>query len=137
MAPSCNALTTTEDDLPGPNPLQSSSYIPQGFPKKMSHETAKTSGCPSVCVPRKIDWELSTELSNFFRSNLHDLLSLDPSQLGLDRIHTSLQKTMLTPCKDVKSFGGKYIVGCKIHDGHKYVCVNKLLEDIEQHRVSI
>ena len=44
---------------------------------------------------------------------------------------------MLTPCKDVKSFGGKYIVGCKIHDGHKYVCVNKLLEDIEQHRVSI
>ena len=48
MAPSNNALTTTEDDLPGPKPLQASSYIPPGIPKKVSHETAKTSGCPSV-----------------------------------------------------------------------------------------
>ena len=42
---------------------------------------------------------------------------------------------MLTPCKDIKPFGGKYVGHCKIFDGHKYVCVDRLLEDIENERV--
>ena len=31
-----NASTTTENDHPGPNPLQGHPYIPQGAPKKVS-----------------------------------------------------------------------------------------------------
>ena len=42
---------------------------------------------------------------------------------------------MLTPCNDIKPFGGGYIDFCKIYDGHKYICVDKLLEDVEKQRV--
>ena len=43
---------------------------------------------------------------------------------------------MLTPCKDIKPLGGKYRNICKIFDGHKYVCIDKLLEDVQKNRVS-
>ena len=36
-----NALTTTENDHPEPNPLQGHSYIPQGSQKKVSGKSAK------------------------------------------------------------------------------------------------
>ena len=75
-------------------------------------------------------------LRSFFRSNLDEIYSLQPSQLGHDRIHRILQKRMLTPCKDIKPFGGKYVDICQIFDGHKYVCVEKLLEDVEKKRAS-
>ena len=42
---------------------------------------------------------------------------------------------MLTPCKDIKPFGGGYMGFCKISDGHKYICVDKLLEDVKNQRV--
>ena len=41
-----NAKTKTENDHPGPNPLQGHTYIPQGFQKK-DGESAKKSGHPS------------------------------------------------------------------------------------------
>ena len=40
--------TQTENDHPGPNPLQGHTYIPQGFQKKVTGESAKKSGCPKV-----------------------------------------------------------------------------------------
>ena len=46
-----------------------------------------------------------------------------------------LQKRMLTPCKDIEPFGGKYVGHCKIVDGQKYNCVDRLLEDIENEQV--
>ena len=36
-----NAQTITENNHPGPNPLQGHSYIPQGFQKKVTGESAK------------------------------------------------------------------------------------------------
>ena len=42
---------------------------------------------------------------------------------------------MLTPCKDIEPFEGKYVGHCKIVDGQKYNCVDRLLEDIENERV--
>ena len=43
-----NALTTTENDHPEPNPLQGHSYIPQGSQKKVSAKSVKKSGRPSA-----------------------------------------------------------------------------------------
>ena len=67
---------------------------------------------------------------------MNDLVSANSFQLGQDSIHALLQKRMLTPCKDIKPFGGGYMGFCKISDGHKYICVDKLLEDVEKQRVS-
>ena len=47
-----NALTTTENDHPEPNPLLGHSYIPQGTPKKVSCESSKKSGRPSAHFTR-------------------------------------------------------------------------------------
>ena len=68
---------------------------------------------------------------------MNELVSANPSQLSEDSIHDLLQKRMLTPCNDIKPFGGGYIDFCKISDGHKYICVDKLLEDVEKQRVCL
>ena len=66
---------------------------------------------------------------------MNELVSANSFQLSEDSIHAILQKRMLTPCKDIKPFGGGYMGFCKISDGHKYICVDKLLEDVKNHRV--
>ena len=70
------------------------------------------------------------------RKQLAQLLSLNLTTIGKSEIHETLQKRMLTPCREIKPFGGKYLEYCKIMDGHKYVCVDKLLEDVAQNKVN-
>lgn len=70
-----------------------------------------------------------------FSSNLNELLSENPIKLKKKKIHSLLQKRMLTPCKDIKPLGGQYKSFCGAIDGHKYVCVDKMLEDIKNNRV--
>ena len=76
-----------------------------------------------------------TCLKTIFRDNLNELLSANPSQMNKDKIQAFLQRRMVTPCKDIKPFGGSYYSNCKGYDGHKYVCVEKLLEDVKNKRV--
>ena len=66
---------------------------------------------------------------------LNELMSKDPMALNIGDIQKFLQTRMRTPCAEVKPFGGKYLGFCKISDGHKYVCVDNLLEHIEKKKV--
>ena len=65
-----NALTTTENGHPGPNPLQGRSYILQGFQKKVSGKLVKKSGRPSTYAAGKVfryHLSICSDLPSFVR----------------------------------------------------------------------
>jgi len=71
------------------------------------------------------------------QKKLNDLLSKEPMSMDIDSIQELLQTVMKTPCGEIKPFGGKYLRWCKIFDGHKYVCVDNILEHIRMKKCLI
>lgn len=65
------------------------------------------------------------------------LMSANASQLNKEQIKVLLEKKMLSSCKEIKPFGGAFVPYCREIDGHKSMCVEKLLEDIEKNRCLI
>ena len=63
-------------------------------------------------------------------------MSSTPNSMSKDQIDTIMQERLLSPCQHLKPFGGYYNGNCKIKDGHKFVCVEKLLQDIANNEVS-
>ena len=65
-------------------------------------------------------------------------MSARPDSVIRDDIQRLLQSRMLTPCQELKPFGGKFLANtCKIIDGHKYICVERLLRDVSNQNVCV
>lgn len=54
-----------------------------------------------------------------------------------DDIYSRLLLRMLTPCKRMVPIGGNYYNGYHAVDGHKYVCLDDLIEDIKRKEVGL
>lgn len=67
------------------------------------------------------------------RSRMQRLRNANPSNISLDEFHTILQDPFETVCKMKHRLGGEFRKSiCKIYDGHKYLCMDGLIDDIER-----
>ena len=74
------------------------------------------------------------------RSILTEIMSYgaaEISAMGKNDIHELIQRRMVTPCNELKPFGGTFYDDCKIIDNHKYVCMDQLIADLNQKEVWI
>ena len=54
----------------------------------------------------------------------------DPAQSTMDAYHAIVMDTFDTVCNVKVRLGGKYLSGCHVMDGQKYVCLDELIRDI-------
>jgi len=109
-------------------------YLSPEVPKHFKEVAQDTEGCTKEIIYPQ---EFHDQRCQLDQVNLNELLSANPSQMNEDNIQAFLQRRMVTPCKYIKPFGGFYYSLCKGYDGHKYVCVEKLLEDVKNKRCLI
>ena len=50
--------------------------------------------------------------------------------VDLDDFHKLIQEPVVTACLDLKPLGGTYWTKCKLHNGHKFTCMDDIPSDI-------
>jgi len=65
------------------------------------------------------------------RARMKTLRQIDSKKSTMDKFHSIVMDTFDTVCNVKTRLGGRYLPKCHVMDGQKYVCMDDLMEDIQ------
>ena len=74
------------------------------------------------------------QLCDLDRERMRKLRAAMPFHSTMHSYHTRVMDTFDTVCHVKVKVGGRYIKGCYVMDGQKYVCMDDLMEDIRNNK---
>ena len=59
------------------------------------------------------------------------MMAKNSNNLNLDNWDSIIMDPLVTGCSVMKRFGGRYMKGCHLYDGHKFVCMDNFPKNQE------